>query len=160
MPRDEPPATPENAPRPPQPPPGEGVALAPGVRVPAAALQFAFVRASGPGGQNVNKRATKCQLRVRLDDLPLKPAARDRLVAIAGAALTESGEVLIQDDSTRSAARNRDACMDRLRELVARSLVVPKKRRPTKPGRGAVQRRIDEKKRRGEAKQRRRPPEA
>lgn len=133
--------------------------LAPGVTVPEAALRFAFVRASGPGGQNVNKRATKCQLRVSLDDVQLGPGARARLVALAGAALTDAGEILIQDDTTRSANRNRDACVDRLRELVARSLVVPKKRRPTKPGRGAVQRRIDAKKQQGEKKQRRRPPQ-
>lgn len=127
--------------------------------VPEPALKFAFVRASGPGGQNVNKRATKCQLRVLLDDIPLKPGPRARLVDLAGASLTDAGEILIQDDSTRSANRNRTACMDRLRELVARALVVPKKRRPTKPGRGAIQRRIDAKKQQGEKKQRRKPPE-
>jgi ribosome-associated protein len=150
------PATPENQPsHAPQ-----GVPLAPGVQVPASAIGLSFVRASGPGGQNVNKRATKCQLRIRLDDIPLTDAARARLVALAGSLLADSGDLIIQDDSTRSQARNRDACFDRLRELVARALVAPKKRRPTKPSRGAVQRRIDEKKRRGQSKQRRRPPES
>ncbi len=136
-----------------------GVPLGPGVRVPRSALRAAFVRASGPGGQNVNKRATKCQLRVAVDAIDMPEDARARLVAAAGSLLTDAGEILIQDDTTRSAGRNHDACMDRLREMVARALVAPRKRRPTKPGRGAVQRRIDEKKRRGEAKQRRRPPE-
>lgn len=149
------PATPEN---PPSPAP-QGVPLAPGVRVASSAIVLSFVRASGPGGQNVNKRATKCQLRIRLDDIPLTDAARARLIALAGSLLTDSGDLIIQDDSTRSQARNRDACLDRLRELVARALVAPKKRRPTKPSRGAVQRRIDDKKRRGESKQRRRPPD-
>lgn len=149
------PATPENTP----PDPGTGVPLAPGVRVPEAAIGVAFARASGPGGQNVNKRATKCQLRIRIDDIPLKDAARRRLEKLAAGLLTDAGEILIQDDSTRSARRNHDACMDRLRELVARALVAPKKRRPTKPSRGAIQRRIDEKKKRGETKRRRKPPE-
>ncbi len=154
------PAHPPNLPTPsPDPGPPTGVALAPGVRVAEAALGVAFVRSSGPGGQNVNKRATKCQLRIPLDAIPLSAMARTRLVGLAGANLTDAGEILIQDDSTRSAARNRDACMDRLRELVMRAMVVPKKRRPTKPSRGAVQRRIDEKKQRGEKKQRRQRPE-
>jgi len=153
------PATPENPP-PGHPGPEGGLQLAPGVRVPESALNFAFVRSSGPGGQNVNKRATKCQLRVLLDDIPLRPAARARLVDLAGGGLTDAGEILIQDESTRSANRNRAACLERLCELVARALVPPKKRRPTKPGRGAIQRRIDAKKQQGEKKQRRRPPEA
>lgn len=143
----------------PRPGPGEGVALAPGVRVPEAALHVAFVRSSGPGGQNVNKRSTKCQLRIALDAIPLGAAARARLAALAGASLTDAGEILIQDDTTRSAARNRDACMERLRDLIVRAMVAPKKRRPTRPSRGAVQRRIDEKKQRGEKKQRRQRPE-
>jgi ribosome-associated protein len=130
--------------------------LGPGVRVPEASLKFAFTGSSGPGGQNVNKRATKCQLRVLIDDIPLRAPARARLVEQAGGLVTDAGELLIQDDSTRSARRNQDACVDRLRELVARALVAPKKRRPTKPGRGAVQRRIDAKKQQGEKKQRRR----
>lgn len=152
------PVEPTNAPNPSS-DPGTGVPLAPGVRVPEAALGVAFVRSSGPGGQNVNKRATKCQLRIALDAIPLSEPARARLVALAGANLTDAGEILIQDDSTRSAARNRDACMDRLRELIVRAQITPKKRRPTKPSRGAVQRRIDEKKQRGEKKQRRQRPE-
>lgn len=158
MPTPVPTPTPENTP--PGPAPSDaGVPLAPGVRVPLAALDFAFVRSSGPGGQNVNKRATKCQLRVALDAIPLRPAARARLVDLAGGSLTDAGEILIQDESTRSANRNREACLERLRELVARALVPPKKRRPTKPGRGAIQRRLDAKKQQGEKKQRRKPPE-
>ena len=152
------PVEPVNAPNP-SPDPAAGVPLAPGVRVPEAAIGVAFVRSSGPGGQNVNKRATKCQLRIALDAIPLSASARARLVALAGSSMTDAGEILIQDDSTRSAARNSDACMDRLRELVVRALVAPKKRRPTKPSRGAVQRRIDDKKQRGEKKQRRQRPD-
>lgn len=143
----------------PAPNPEDGVPLAPGVRVPPGAITIAFARSSGPGGQNVNKRATKCQLRITLNDIPLPEPARKRLATLAGSSLTDAGEILIQDDSTRSAHRNRQACMDRLRELVVRAQVAPKKRRPTKPGRGAIERRIDEKKRRGQAKQRRKPPE-
>lgn len=149
------PATPENTPLP---APG-GVQLAPGVTVPASAIGLAFVRSSGPGGQNVNKRATKCQLRIRLDDIPLRPAARSRLESLAQGQITDGGELLIQDDSTRSQGRNKAACLERLNELVARSLVAPKKRRATKPTRGSIQRRIDAKKQQGEKKQRRQKPE-
>lgn len=140
--------------------PPPGVPLGPGVRVPQAALRVAYVRSSGPGGQNVNKRATKAQLRVLLDDIPLAPGPRARLERLAKTHLTDAGELLIQDDTTRSPTRNKAACMERLRELVVRALVPPKQRRPTKPGRGAVQRRLDEKKQRSQAKERRRRPDA
>lgn len=139
--------TPEN-----QPP---GVQLGPGIRVPESAIRVAFVRASGPGGQNVNKRATKAQLRIALDDIPLASGPRARLERMARGSITADGEILLQDDSTRSQARNKDACIDRLRELVMRAMVPPKVRRKTKPTKGSIQRRLDEKKRRSETKRRR-----
>jgi ribosome-associated protein len=139
--------TPEN-----QPP---GLPLAPGIYVPESAIRVAFVRASGPGGQNVNKRATKAQLRIALDDIPLRAPARARLERMARGSITAEGELLIQDDSTRSQGRNRDACVDRLREIVMRAMVPPKVRRKTKPTKGSVQRRLNEKKRRSETKRRR-----
>ena len=150
------PSTPENPGSESPPTPPDGVRLGPRVVVPAGALRVAFVRSSGPGGQNVNKRATKCQLRITLADIPLSDAARARLERLASSFLTEGGEILIQDDSTRSQARNRQACVDRLAELVTRALVPPKKRKPTKPGKGAVRRRLDEKKQQAQKKERRR----
>ena len=136
-----------------------GVHLAPGVVVPEDAIRFTFARSSGPGGQNVNKRSTKAELRVALLDLRLAPQAAHRLLRLAGplgVRVTDDGDVLITADEQRSQRQNRDACLDRLRELVARSLIAPKPRKPTKPTKGSRQRRIDTKKRRAETKQTRR----
>lgn len=139
----------------PDPTPGPdegGIPLAPGVRISPDRLAFSFASSSGPGGQNVNKRATKAELRVRLGDIPLPPDALARLGALAGRRLTDAGEIVIAADEYRSQARNRDACLDRLRELVLRAQVRPRPRRATKPSRGSVLRRLDEKKRRSERK--------
>ncbi|MFK7883309.1 MAG: alternative ribosome rescue aminoacyl-tRNA hydrolase ArfB [Phycisphaerales bacterium] len=133
----------------------EGVSLAPGIRVAESSLRVVFVRSSGPGGQNVNKRATKAQMRILIDDIPLPLAARARLVRLARGSINDAGELLVQDDSTRSQGRNRDACLTRLREYVMRAMVPPKVRRKTKPTKGSVQRRLNEKKRRSETKRRR-----
>lgn len=138
---------------------GAGFELAPGVSVPEATLRFVFVRSSGPGGQNVNKRATKAQLRVTLADIPVSNPAKARLARLAGSALTDAGELLIQDEATRSAARNRRACLDRLRALIVQAQTTPKVRRPTKPSRGSVRRRLDAKKQQSDAKKRRKPPD-
>ncbi|MDX2146842.1 MAG: alternative ribosome rescue aminoacyl-tRNA hydrolase ArfB [Planctomycetota bacterium] len=141
--------------------PGEPglVRLAPGVFVPEGVLEFSFSSSSGPGGQNVNKRATKCQLRVPLAALRLPVDAELRLITLAGAQITSVGELLIAADEFRSQGRNRDACIERLSELVTRAMVRPKKRRPTKPSKGSKERRLNEKKARGEVKRNRRNPD-
>ena len=118
-------------------------------------LVFIFVRSSGPGGQNVNKRATKAQLRVSVEDLGLPGAMAERLRKSAGGAITREDVLLISCDETRSQGRNRQGCMDQLRAMVNAAAVVPKKRKKTKPTRGSVERRIGEKKRRSELKKRR-----
>ena len=133
------------------------VRLGPGVAVRPDMLRFTFVLSSGPGGQNVNKRATRAVLRVRLDELPLPPGARGRLRRLASRHLaSDGGELVIAADEYRSQARNRAACVERLADLVERSLHAPKPRRATKPTRGSVERRIAAKKRRGEMKRQRR----
>lgn len=136
-----------------------GVDLAPGVVVRVDDITLVYVRSSGPGGQNVNKRSTKAQLRIRLDRIPLDHRARARLIEHGRAYLVGDEVLLIESDETRSQSRNRQACMDKLRALVVRALVVPKVRRATKPTRGSVRRRLEEKKQRSETKRRRRPPE-
>lgn len=153
--------SPENADSPPPRTPAgsaSGVRLADGIRVDPGAIEIGFVRSSGPGGQNVNKRSTKAQLRIRLDDIPLPDRARARLERLARRAITTEGELLIEADETRSQSRNRRACMDRLRELVVRAMIEPKQRRKTKPSKGSIRRRIEGKKRRGEIKRLRKPP--
>lgn len=140
------------------PPRRQGILLAPGVRVREQDIEIGFVRSSGPGGQNVNKRATKAQLRVALGAIPLSDRAMSRLRRLAGSAVTSGDELLIERDETRSQARNRRACMDRLKELVARAVIEPKQRKATKPTKGSVRRRLDSKSRRSETKRLRKPP--
>ena len=129
-----------------------GLVLGPGVAVPLDRLRFAFSSSSGPGGQNVNKRATKCQLRVRVEDLGLTVEQSARLIAQAGSLLTAEHELLIVSDAHRSQERNKAETIDRLRELVLRALIRPKRRVATKPTRGSRERRISDKKARGQVK--------
>lgn len=135
------------------------VSLAPGVEIGADRLRFTFARSSGPGGQNVNKRSTKALLRVGLEDIPINGAALRRLERLAptvGGVITDEGELLLTGDETRSQRRNRDACLERLRELVVRALTPPKPRKKTRPSKGSVERRLEAKSQRSEVKRRRR----
>lgn len=132
-----------------------GLELAPGVRVSPGLVEVTFSSSSGPGGQNVNKRATRCQLRIGLDDIPIHPEARERLRHIAPHLVTPSGDVLIEADDNRSQGRNRDACFEKLREILVLAQKRPKVRKATKPSRGSKERRIEGKKRRSEIKKNR-----
>lgn len=123
-----------------------------GISLPADLLEFSFSSSSGPGGQNVNKRATKCTLRVSIDAIPIPSGARSRLASLGSHYLTDAGELILQADDDRSQERNRAACLEKLRALIVRSLVAPKPRRPTRPSRGAKERRLSEKKSRARIK--------
>jgi len=129
-----------------------GVELAPGINIAASAIRFRAVRSPGPGGQNVNKRSTKVELRIRIDDIPLPPGPRARLRARAARYLTDEGEILVTSSEHRSQAQNKDACLERLRSLVAAALIAPKVRRPTKATKASKARRVDDKSRRGKVK--------
>jgi ribosome-associated protein len=115
-------------------------------------MAFSFVASGGPGGQNVNKRATKCQLRVALGAVRVTDLQRLRLSELAGASLTDSGDILISNDEHRSQERNRAECVERLATLIRRAMVPPKVRRKTRPSRASKERRIEAKKHRGEVK--------
>lgn len=119
-------------------------------------LSFSFVASQGPGGQNVNKRATKCVVRVRLDELPMRAEQLARLCAQAPSRITDEGELIIAADEYRSQERNRAACLERLRDVLDRALVAPKPRKATKPSKGARERRLTDKRQRSESKRRRR----
>jgi ribosome-associated protein len=131
---------------------GSALQLAPGVAVSPDVVQFSYSRSSGPGGQNVNKLSTKAELRVRVDDLPISHRARGRLAALAGRRLTDAGEVLIVSETERSQSANRAECLSKLRELLVQAMHEPKVRRKTKPSRGSKERRLQEKKSRGQIK--------
>jgi ribosome-associated protein len=118
-------------------------------------IDIAFVRASGPGGQNVNKLATAAQLRFNTSKIVLPDDARARLIRLAGQRMTKDGVIVIHAQRFRTQERNRADAIDRLTELLRESLVRPTPRRPTKPTFGSKQRRLEGKKRRGDIKARR-----
>jgi ribosome-associated protein len=117
-----------------------------------AELDERFVRASGPGGQNVNKVSTAVELRFNVLASSLPDEVRMRLIALAGKRINQEGVLLIDSREHRTQAQNREAARARLAALILAATVRPKKRRKTKPTKAAKERRIESKKKRSQIK--------
>jgi ribosome-associated protein len=127
--------------------------IKPGLEIPDSDLEMAFVRSTGPGGQNVNKVASAVQLRFFLArNTTLRDDVKARLKQLAGQRVTDAGELLIVARESRSQEQNRRIAEERLLDLVRRALVAPKKRHATKPTRASRERRLDSKSRTQQSK--------
>ncbi len=135
----------------------DDLVIQPGVVLPASELSWTAVRSGGPGGQNVNKVATKVELRF---DLPatraLSPEVCARLSRLAAGRLDAEGRILITSQVTRNRAQNLEDAREKLALLVRAALRPPKRRRPTRPTRASKQRRLEDKRRQSDKKRTRR----
>ncbi len=141
-----------------------GVEIAPNIYLAADRLQFTFSRSSGPGGQNVNKVNTRAELRIKLENLikpigPLQKFVAPRLRRLAGRRITKDDELILTCDTHRTQRQNRKECLERLRSLIIQAQHRPKPRKKTKPSRGAIERRLKQKRVRSTTKQNRRNPD-
>jgi ribosome-associated protein len=142
-------------------PPPEGLVVRRGLVIPEDELHVEFSRSGGPGGQNVNKVATRVTLRWGLAaSRAVGEAQRERLQRRLAARLTRAGELLVHVDESRSQARNREIARRRLAETVRRALAEPRVRRATRPTKASRERRLAGKQRRSKVKRQRRAPPA
>src|SRR5216683_5250278 len=129
------------------------------IRIPDSEFRWTFVRASGPGGQNVNKVASKAVLRWDLTGSPNLPAeVKARLRTQQRRRITNEGELVLNSQRFRDQERNRQDCLDKLRELIRQAAAAPKPRKPTKPTRGSRAARLRDKRRRSTLKTGRQRP--
>ena len=135
----------------------EALDVAPGVRIPLHEIVVQAISGGGPGGQHVNKSATRIALQWNVRTTrALREDQRERVLAKLGSRLDSDGAVRIVAGEYRSQQQNRRAALERLQELVSRALIVPRLRRATKPTRGSIEQRLTSKKRQGARKQERR----
>ena len=129
------------------------------ISVPLAEMELNFVHSSGPGGQNVNKVATACQLRFDVTKSPSLPEAmKQRLIRLAGRRVTDDGVLLIDARRFRTQHRNRQDAIDRLTKLLQRAAKPPKPRKKTRPTPASREKRLEKKRRRAQTKQLRKQP--
>jgi ribosome-associated protein len=129
-----------------------------GIAIPDDELEWSFARAGGPGGQNVNKVSSKAFLRWKAANTaaPIPLPARERMKTLFPSRFTTGGDVIIHSQEFRDQERNKEACLQKLAEMIRAALVEPAVRKKTKPSRGAKKRRLADKKRTSAKKQARR----
>jgi len=129
------------------------------IRVPLDEFEWSFARSGGPGGQNVNKVASKAILRWKLDASPsVSDDVKERFRVRFPSRITTDGEVVISSELTRDQGRNREDCLEKLAAMLRSAAFAPKVRRPTKPSRAAKRRRVEAKRRQSLRKAGRRSP--
>ncbi len=135
------------------------IRIGPHLEIDENELQFEFVRASGPGGQNVNKVSTAVQMRYDVDaSEALPPSVKSRLKKLAGSRMTTDGVLLISARRYRTQHRNRQDAIDRLVSLIQEAATPPRPRKKTRRTKGSIERRLAAKKQVGEKKRDRKPP--
>lgn len=131
------------------------------IQIPLDEFKFTFSRSGGPGGQNVNKVNSKAMLRWAFDQSDhIDDRVKQRLRTRWGGRINKNGEIIISEDNSRDQRANIDRCLEKLRTILLDSAAREKTRRATRPSRGSVERRITNKKQRGEKKRLRRPPDS
>ncbi|HEU5039722.1 MAG TPA: alternative ribosome rescue aminoacyl-tRNA hydrolase ArfB [Gemmatimonadales bacterium] len=139
--------------------PDDALEITPSLRIPASELEYRASRSGGPGGQHVNTSSTRIELWWDVAASPsLTEEQRARLLARLASRLDASGRLRLVSSGSRSQLRNREEVTERLAAMVAAGLVVPKRRKATKPSRAAKAARLDAKRRRSATKRERRPP--
>lgn len=126
------------------------------ISIPLSEISFSAIRASGPGGQHVNKTSSAVELRFAVAQSSLPEHIKSRIFAISDRRLNASGVIVIKSQGHKSQVRNKDEALERLAQMIRQAIFVPKKRRPTKPTRGSVKRRLDGKAKRSAIKTNRR----
>jgi ribosome-associated protein len=133
--------------------------ISPALRLPLAELEYRASRSGGPGGQHVNTSSTRVEVWWDIAGSPsVSEEQRARLLSRLASRLDGSGRLRLVSSGSRSQLRNREEVTDRLREIVARALLVPKRRKPTRPTRAAKAARLEAKRRHSTKKRERRPP--
>jgi ribosome-associated protein len=135
------------------------IVITPTLHIPDDEIAWTFARSGGPGGQNVNKVASKATLRWNIvANTTIPSEVKNRLAIQQKRFFTSDGELIITSQRTRDQDRNRDDCVEKLRAIIVQATFVPKARKKTRPSRGSKRRRVEEKRRRGAVKEQRRRP--